>query len=116
MTCPRSRPRDLGAEKIAQIEFDGFEGDHLPCVRLNNSDLDIGGKWLVLTLLTRGIDARLCQDFLCWWELAIYINSRPSFRESKLPAAQCLFVKSYKYILGCCDCRNANLDRAETTI
>ena len=112
MTCPRSRPRDLGAEKIAQIEFDGFEGDHLPCVRLNNSDLDIGGKWLVLTLLTLGIDARLCQDFLCCW--AISIAGHRS--ESQNSQQQCLFVKSYKYILGCCDCRNANLDRAETTI
>ena len=114
MTCPRSQPRDLGAEKIAQIEFDGFEGDHLPCVRLNNSDLDIGGKWLVLTLLTLGIDARLCQDFLCWWEPAISIAGHHS--ESQNSQQQCLFVKSYKYILGCCDCRNANLDRAETTI
>ena len=35
---------------------------------------------------------------------------------SKLPAVLVSLVKSYKYILCCCDCRNANLDRAETTI
>ena len=52
-------------------------------------NLDIGGNccWLVLTL-TRGIDARLCQDFLCHWELAI--NSRPSFSPSvKTPSSSC---------------------------
>ena len=34
----------------------------------------------------------------------------------KTPSSCQSFVKSYKYILRCCDCRNANLDRAETTI
>ena len=60
MTSPRSRPRDLGAEKIAQIEFDGFEGDHLRCVRLNNSE-----PWHWWELLLVGIDA----DTRYWCEI-----------------------------------------------
>ena len=108
MMFTRSQPRDLGAEKIAQIEFDGFEGDHLGCVSLNNSEPWHWWELVGIDADTGGIDARFCHDFLCWRELAI--NS-PAITQilnplaSKLPAVLVGFVKSYKYILCCCDCR-----------
>ena len=58
-------------------------------------NLDIGGNWSVLTLTDkRSIDARLCQDFLCWWELAI---NGPGITQLSIPLTE--RQKSQQFLL-----------------